>query len=164
MDIVGVMEEWARWTSQRNTKGFPASTVLGRILDGLPSTKCTLCDGYGVVKGAKFGLSGRLQCPRCHGNGKIKADHTPSKINPAFINSTDQTYRLPKIQFNFLAHKVDHVVQTGLTDKQKDVAYIEYFEPGSQYKKAKILNIRQNTYSELLTRTHKKVLMCLTAR
>ena len=158
------MEDWARWTSQRHTKGYPASTVLGRILDGLPSTKCTLCDGYGVVKGAKFGLSGRLQCPRCHGNGKIKANDTPSKINPAFINSTDQTYRLPKIQFNFLAHKVDLVVQTGLTNRQKDVAYIEYFEPGSQYKKARILGIAQQVYSKYLFRVHRKVTQSLTSR
>jgi hypothetical protein len=162
LDIVSVLEEWARWMAQRHFHGWPASTVLGRVLDGLPSTLCTLCLGKKWLQGAKFGLQGKIVCPRCSGQGSIKINDSEALINPAFISSTDSTYRIPKIQFNYLAHKVDLVVQTGLTRRQKQVTYLEYGEPGSQYRKAKILKISPPAYSLHLKKVHKKVYQSLT--
>lgn len=79
-----------------------------------------------------------------------------SKINPALINGTERFGKLPKVQLNFLAHKVDLVVQN-LPDLPKSVFYAEYTVPGSQTKKAKILNISQSLYSRTLKKNHQSV-------
>ena len=89
---------------------------------------------------------------------------TASKINPAMISGTEKHGHIPKVQFNFLAHKVDLVVQNTLTQKQKMVFYTEYGEPGTQYKKACMLNIAKSTYSELLSRAHWRIEKSLTTR
>ena len=165
MDIVSVMEEWARWMVQRNFHGWPAKTILGRCLDDMPTTKCTVCDGRGKIPGSEVGSSYQfIKCEVCKGLGKVPTASTATKINPAFIQSTDSTYRIPKVQFNHIAYKVDLVVQNTLTDRQKGVVYVEYQEPGSQYRKAKILGINQRTYSDHLIRAHTKVAQCLTTR
>ncbi len=86
-----------------------------------------------------------------------------TKINPALIAGTEKHARLPKIQFNYVAHKVDLVIQTGLTERQQEVVGLEYLEPGSQHKKAKILGIAQPVYFRHLGRVHSKVLKALNA-
>ncbi len=165
MDIVSVMEEWARWAAQRNFHGWPAKTVLGRCLDDMPTTKCTTCDGRGKIPGSEVGSSYQfIKCDVCKGLGKVPTASTATKINPAFIQSTDSTYRIPKVQFNHLAHKVDLVFRYSLTLKQQMVTALEYQEPGSQYRKAKLLGINQRTYSDHLIRAHTKVAQSLTTR
>ena len=152
------MEEWARWMTQRNFHGWPAKTILGRCLDDMPTTKCTTCDGRGRLPGHEVGSTHQfITCDVCKGKGKIPMTASISKINPALIAGTERFARIPKVQFNFIAHKVDLVVQNTLTSKQKDVVFVEYREPGSQYRKAKILNLQQSAYSRLLSRAHFKV-------
>lgn len=163
MDIVSVMEDWARWLSQRDFHGWPAKTILGRCLDDMPTTKCVVCDGRGRLQGHEVGSARQfLTCEVCKGKGKVPMASTATKINPALIQNTHIHGHIPKVQFNFLAHKVDLVVQTGLKPKFKDVVFIEYSSPGSQYKKAKVLNIPQQTYSDRLMRAHRKITRALT--
>ena len=165
MDIVGIMEEWARWMTQRNFHGWPTKTILGRCLDDMPTTKCTTCDGRGKLSGHEVGSTLQfIVCDVCKGKGKIPMTASASKINPAMIGGTERFARIPKVQFNFIAHKVDLVVQNSLTGRQKDVVYVEYREPGNQHKKAKILGINQRTYSDHLIRAHTRITKALTAR
>jgi len=165
MDIVSCCEEWARWLAQRNFHGWPSKTVLGRCLDDMPTTKCTTCNGKGRLQGHEVGSTHAfLTCDVCKGKGKVPMASTASKINPAMIASTEKHGYIPKVQFNFLAHKVDLVVQNTLTQKQKRVFYTEYGEPGTQYKKACMLNIARSTYSELLGRAHERIKKNLTIR
>ena len=165
MDIVAACEEWARWLSQRNFHGWPSKTILGRCLDDMPTTKCTTCDGRGRLQGHEVGSSRAfLVCEVCKGKGKVSMSVSVSKINPAMISGTGKHGHIPKVQFNFLAHRIDLVVQNTLTQKQKMVFYTEYEEPGTQYKKACMLNIAKSTYSELLSRAHWKIEKNLTIR
>ena len=158
LNVVSVMEEWARWMTQRNFHGWPAKTILGRCLEDMPSTRCTVCSGRGKIPGHEVGSSREfIKCDVCKGLGKVPMTASISKTNPALIAGTERFSRIPKVQFNFIAHKVDLVVQNSLTDRQKDVVYVEYREPGSQFKKAKILNLQQSAYSRLLNRAHSKV-------
>src|SRR3990167_2829539 len=159
------MEEWARWMHQRNFHGWPARTILGRCLDDMPTTTCTNCDGQGRVPGDLVGSAQMfVKCEICKGKGKVPMTASVSKINPALISGTERFDRIPKVQVNFLAHKVDLVVQNTLTEKQKIVVYTEYGRPGTQYKKARMLNIAKSTYSELLSRAHWKIEKNLTIR
>lgn len=72
------MERWAKWRAGARASeslGLPRVTIIGRVLDGMPSTKCTLCDGQGKVPGWKVHAHAHfVQCPQCGGAGKIKAD------------------------------------------------------------------------------------------
>ena len=165
LDIVSIMEEWARWMHQRNFHGWPARTILGWCLDDMPTTICTTCDGQGRVPGDLVGSAQMfVKCEICKGKGKVPMTASVSKINPALISGTERFDRIPKVQFNFLAHKVDLVVQNDLTTKQKNVVYMEYQEPGPKYRKARILNIASSTYCELLNRAHHKIEKNLTIR
>ena len=146
------MEEWARWMTQRDFHGWPAKTILGRCLDDMPSTLCPICRG-------KRKLDGYI-CDVCRGKGKIPMTASVSKINPAMIPGTERHARIPKIQFNFVAHTVDNVVQE-LPEPLKNVAYTEYREPGSQYKKARLVGIPQQTYSYRLQKVHRLVINSL---
>ena len=151
--------------AQRDFHGWPAKTILGRCLDDMPTTKCTTCDGRGRLQGHEVGSSHAfIVCEICKGKGRVSMAVTASKINPALIQGTERFTRIPKVQFNFLAHRVDLVVQNTLTNKQKMVVYTEYGEPGTKYKKACILGIAKSTYSELLNRAHTKIEKSLTIR
>src|SRR3990172_12610636 len=134
MDIVSVCEEWERWLSQRNFHGWPSKTVLGRCLDDMPTTKCTTCDGKGRLQGHEVGSTRAfLVCDVCKGKGKVPMASTASKINPAMIAGTEKHGHIPKVQFNFISHKVDLVVQNEHTEKQQKVVGLECFSLVSQY-------------------------------
>ena len=165
MDIVSCCEEWARWLAQRNFHGWPSKTVLGRCLDDMPTTKCTTCNGKGRLQGHEVGSTHAfLTCDVCKGKGKVPMASTASKINPAMIASTEKHGYIPKVQFNFLAHKVDLVVQNTLTDRQRGVIYLEYQEPGSQYRKAHLLGMKMPLYKLHLGQAHRLIQVCLNAR
>lgn len=75
------VEEWVRWRRpSSNGLGFPRTTLLGAVLDGMPSTNCHVCRGRGQAYGG--------DCPTCSGSGKIRSDPDVGKINPAFLRST----------------------------------------------------------------------------
>ena len=157
MDIVSCCEEWARWLAQRNFHGWPSKTVLGRCLDDMPTTKCTTCNGKGRLQGHEVGSTHAfLTCDVCKGKGKVLMASTASKINPAMIASTEKHGYIPKVQFNFLAHKIDLVIQE-LPDLPKSVIYAEYTIPGPQTKKARLLNISQSLYSRTLKKNHQTI-------
>ena len=77
--LTEAMERWARWRSVRagNGLGWPHITITGKFMAGMPSTKCTLCDGRERIPGWKVGAARQwIECPRCDGKGRIKADPT----------------------------------------------------------------------------------------
>lgn len=84
--ITEAMEKWARWRAARSGDGlgWPHITITGKILAGMPSTKCTLCDGRERIPGWKVGVAMQwIECPRCDGEGKIKADPGSSRAAEA---------------------------------------------------------------------------------
>lgn len=88
-EVYKTMESWAVWRHfAYNHKGGGGS-VLGRVLDGMPSTRCTNCQGACRVKAADYARTKHYTvCTLCGGKGKIKPESTSDKINPAFIHST----------------------------------------------------------------------------
>ena len=151
------MEEWARWALNRSSNGYPTITTLGRMLKDMPSAKCTTCDGSGRLNGKKWHVQGFIQCPQCEGIGRIKLQDSTDKINPAFIPITKHNCHIPRIQFNHLAYAVDLVVRNRLTPRQQQVVALEYQEPGTAWRKARLLNILPSVYSRHLQRAHNKV-------
>lgn len=96
------VEEWSRWRKAPKPGrelGFPPTTQLGKILDGMPSTDCPTCRRSGKAYGG--------DCPTCSGSGKIKADPDTGKINPAFLRSTRQGSFQPD---NPTCEKIDRLV------------------------------------------------------
>ena len=163
LDIVACCEEWARWLAQRNFYGWPSKTVLGRCLDDMPTTKCTTCDGRGRLQGHEIGSSRAfLVCEVCKGKGKVSMSVSAAKINPALISGTERFDRLPRIQMNRVAHRIDLVVQN-LSDLPKSVFYAEYTIPGPQTKKARLLNISQSKYSRTLKKNHQSIRLTFVA-
>lgn len=148
--IEDVLERWARWRVYRasNDLGYPKSTILGKILDGLPSTTCTLCHGRKQVPGHKVGAQARfIQCPQCAGQGRIKADPDRVRVNPAFIRSTVTPGCYGQ---DPQSEQVDRIVCAKLSAQQYDVIMEEYSKNGTQVTKAQWLRISQQRYSEIL--------------
>ena len=149
-DIRDKIERWARWrvSEHRYSMGY-GPTVIGRMLDGMPSTKCTVCDGAGKVAGHRVGAwSPHVECPNCAGNGKIKALSTKRKINPAFIPSTHREVDDP------MSEHIDRIVSgfRGKQDKYFWVIIHEYCTSGTQEQKARRLNISYVNYKKRLQR------------
>lgn len=150
-DIRNHMERWARWRIYRATGelGWPRKTLLGKILDGLPSTRCPVCQGRGKVP-VPVGRFGRelpwILCPQCHGDGKVKADPHGEKANPAFIKGTYD----PTFGDDPLCQKIDRIVCSKLTEYERSIVIGEYTSNGTQAHKAERLNISQSYYSKLL--------------
>lgn len=94
------VEEWVRWRRpSSNGLGFPRTTQLGAVLDGMPSTDCPTCRGRRRAYGG--------DCPTCSGSGKIKSDPDVGKINPAFLKSTRITGYQPD---NPVCERIDRLV------------------------------------------------------
>ena len=152
------MEEWARWAFLKPyNSGYPSITTLGKMLKDMPSAKCTLCDGSGKLSGRKWHIQGFITCPQCDEKGRIRVQDISLKINPAFIHTTRHYCHIPRIQFNHLAYQVDIVIRNRLTSRQQQIAAIEYQEPGTAWKKARLLNINPSVYSRHLQRIHHNV-------
>lgn len=77
-NIKELMERWARWSSSREGEGglgWPHTTITGRLLRDMPTTRCPTCDGHGRIPGSRAGsLLAFLTCPMCSGGGKVDAD------------------------------------------------------------------------------------------
>lgn len=150
INIREILEQWARWRRYRASGdlGYPRKTILGKILDGLPSTTCTLCHGAKRVAGNRVGADARwVTCPQCSGEGKIKADPDGVKVNPAFIRSTASPAGYdddPQSQH------VDWLVCVKLTEYQRSVLLIEYTHNGTQEMKATREGISHSYYSRTL--------------
>lgn len=147
--VRAVMEGWARWlcTSAGTNLGW-GPTVLGRMIAGLPSTKCTRCDGAGTLMTKNtHGHKKAIPCPRCDGAGKITGESTAHKINPAFIHATAPRYENPLYQ------RVDAILRE-LNYLQQLVAGEEYLGNGTQVMKARRIGTTQERYARLLAQVH----------
>lgn len=148
IDPVPYCERWARWRIVRWTGiGWPTITVLGKVLDGLPSTKCTTCQGRGYLTNADHAaVRGRLSCKTCNGEGKIKTDSSIDKVNPAFIAST----RHSGASDDPVSQHVDWVVCAMLSEDQRAVVMHEFVYSRNRNKALRHLRITHQYFNELL--------------
>lgn len=150
INIREALEQWARWRQYRASGelGFPRKTILGKILDGLPSTTCTLCHGGKRVAGSRVGADARwVTCPQCSGEGRIKADPDGVKVNPAFIRSTANPASYDE---DPQSQQVDWLVCMKLTEYQRSILLIEYTHSGTQEMKAMREGVSHSYYSRTL--------------
>lgn len=79
--IVEVLEDWARWRAGGARSRNNNTTVLARMMSGLPSTRCPECKGEGMVPRERPDGSRRyVICPECEGSCRIRLK--PTKSNP----------------------------------------------------------------------------------
>ena len=148
-----LMERWSAWRIQGFDVGigWPRRTTLGRAMDGMPSTQCTLCHGRKQVPGHRVGaLVPFVQCPQCRGEGKIKTDPSKIKANPAFIRSTSAGYEVD----DPISELIDRVVAMQLKEKEKKVINAEYSWIGRQTDKARRVGYGYGLYIKLLSGAH----------
>ncbi len=151
-----LMEQWAQWRVRGFDIGigWPRRTTLGRAMDGMPSTQCTLCHGRKQVAGWRVGaLVPFLQCPQCRGAGKIKTDPSHIKANPACIRSTSPGYEID----DPASELIDRVVAQQLKPKEKRVLVEEYNCSGRQRDKAERIGYSHGLYRKLLCDGHTKI-------
>ena len=130
-----LMERWAAWRLRGYDIGigWPRRTTLGRAIDGIPSTQCTLCHGRKQIPGHRVGaLVPFVQCPQCRGDGKVKMDPSKIKANPAFIRATSAGYEID----DPVSELIDKVVARDLKAKETKVITVEYSWIGRQRDKA----------------------------
>jgi len=150
--VRGFMQEWGAWRLDGGHRlGWPRRTMLGKAIDGMPSTRCTVCHGAGRVDGKRVGAYARwVTCPQCGGQGRVKLDPSMRKTNPAFIRST----RGPLIEDNRVCECIDRIVAgwrtSGLTLKYHFAIMYEYTRPGTQSDKARRMHISQGYYSKIV--------------
>lgn len=158
-DVVALCERWARWRHTRTTNGlgWPRVTLLGRFLDGMPSTKCIVCQGRGRVAGHRVGAQAPfVHCPLCFGQGRVKADPDTACVNPAFIRATysGSTH----CDEDESSARIDSLIAALSTqDRTRTLYFIlifEYTRLGTQAMKAERLGIGRSWYCEQLTRAH----------
>ena len=144
-----LMEQWAQWRIRGFDIGigWPRRTTLGRAMDGIPSTQCTLCHGRKQIPGHLVGaLVPFMPCPRCKAEGKVKMDPSKIKANPAFIRSTSPGYEVD----DPVSELIDRIVARDLKPKQKKVIITEYSFSGRQRDKAEHTCYSYSHYKKLL--------------
>lgn len=153
-NIRDLMEGWARWRIGKRSEGlgWPRKTLTGKLLDGMPSTKCTICNGKGYVTEKDIqSIQGRLDCPMCGGEGKIKADPRGVKVNPAFIRSTVPYFASYD---NPVFVRIDRIVSDfGREDEKRSLFFViwyEYVRYGTQQTKADRMQLSERRYVQLL--------------
>jgi hypothetical protein len=143
-DIRDKMNQWSRWRQARITNGlkFPAKTILGKMMDGMPGTICPLCRGHDD------------ECAVCEGSGRVKLDPGGAKVNPAFIGST---YRQPDDPQSQTIDRLVCELRAGKkTQKYFFVIWEEYCaRNGTQEIKASRIHISHEYYRTLLKEAHK---------
>lgn len=166
-DVVPLCQRWAEWRLTRNSDGlgWPRRTVLGRVLDGMPSTKCIACQGSGRVAGHRIGaVVAFVHCALCEGAGRVKADNDPACCNPAFIRSTAP---FASDREEVISERVDALVAgLGGADETRSLYFVLFFEytrSGTQRMKAQKLGISDRWYRDLLGRAHDHVRRGLTS-
>ncbi len=151
-DIYGLLELWARWRIDRANGecGWPPVNLLGRMLDGMPSTKCIACNGSGIRSVGRAGGG----CSVCGGSGKVNADPRGVKINPALIRSTVPGGSIPgfyHVETHRLFQRITWIVITMLTKDQYAVVMLEYIIQSRNRNDAiKELGITHQRYNRLL--------------
>lgn len=87
INVARYMERWARWRDNGCRSPVVSGearipSIIGKIMDGMKSTKCPACNGEGRMPGHKIGsdLPWIDPCPQCNGWGKVRGYiKTPSK-------------------------------------------------------------------------------------
>jgi len=123
--VYELMGEWGDWVRQPTTGGHGGgSSILGQALSGMPSTRCPRCAGNGRRPAADYKTTKHYEvCDLCAGKGKIKAESTVDKINPAFIRSTSPGYDKSDAKFDFIKAMFDE-----LPSLKKQVIIIEFLQ------------------------------------
>lgn len=125
--------------------GYPRS-VIGRMIDGMPSNRCVACSGIGRVPGAQQGAAMQYtKCAVCNGAGKVDLTPSTHSVNPAFIHSTSSYCGDPA------SERMDWAICQLTIPRAKQVLIIEYCERGTQAAKARELGITQGRYSQVLS-------------
>lgn len=171
--IVEKLEVWARWKrGEQSGDGVSAGygrTFLEKALSGMPTTRCTGCNGVGKVPGSRYNMPElvRVDCMMCGGRGRVVARSSEHKINPAFIHSTNPS---PVTPFDEEGQIMDEVINR-LSCLMQAVLYQEYLTRGNQKDKASRVDgkrggvgISQNYYSETLKKAHAAVAHALAER
>lgn len=70
--VTEMMNRWARW--RLSYKKAYGTTVLERLLNGMPGTNCPMCHG-------RKSLADHPVCPTCSGTGRIKAKPKMERIS-----------------------------------------------------------------------------------
>lgn len=150
------LERWARWRDGGpSVLGYPRS-VIGRMIDGLPSNKCIACDGVGRVPGTQQGAAMQYtSCAICGGAGKVDLKPSPHCVNPAFIHST-----VAYISDEY-CERIDYAICQLTTPKAVKVLIIEYGERGTQAAKAKSIGISTVWYEKILQAALKELSLAL---
>ena len=166
--IEEIMKDWALWLKGGKSEHGYGRTFLEKALSGMPTTKCTTCQGSGKVLGERYNLPklGQVTCLTCGGRGKIIATSSKTQINPAFIRATK--FGTPD---NPTAERIDVIVNSDLSQIQASVIHQEYLHPrgGNQEQKArrvfvgrtrkrKVKGIHRGYYSRVLNEAHSRIL------
>ena len=73
--IRALLEQWARYRIGHASDGigWPALSMTGKLMAGMPGTFCPNCGSTGLVR-VGFGDGPPTVCPTCRGDGRIKAE------------------------------------------------------------------------------------------
>lgn len=147
MTLDQMMHLWARWREDEMFYGWPPTTTLGKIVDGLPSLKCVRCNGKGSLP---LMDGGKEECPVCLGDGKVKASPGGVKAHPGLIRST-ATMGYGRFD-NDLMGRIDNIVNSihFLTDKQRNVVRHNYYLSKNRKEAVKKLKITYRDFGETL--------------
>ena len=89
----------------------------------------------------------KVQCPVCHGDRRVKIDHSPSKANPMLIHGSGSRYGWND---DPVSQKVDLIICTIMTDKQKCVVIQEFTKNGTLRDKIQRLRMTYSQYNGYL--------------
>jgi len=154
--IEDVMDRWARWAEYRisGELGYPRKTILGKLLDGMPGSKCPCCLGSKRIEVGKIGsVVQYATCPQCSGLGEVKTAGDANKVNPYFIRPTGGfTEREDPV-----SQRIDWLVCTFIEEKERSVVMAEYRQNGNRNMKIRKLRITHLSYNNILASAHDKL-------
>lgn len=154
--VVDWMNRWARIQCPRNKvfnqDGYQRSTLLGRIMDGMPMMRCTGCRGKGKVQRNKDNeAEGMMKCPTCNGTGQIKRSSTASKVDSIPFPKKDAGTET-------IVEQIDAIIARFKREPMYQRYYFvldqEYRRSGTQLQKAERMRISDRYYRKLLREAH----------
>lgn len=155
IDIVEILHTWARYRLDPSyNTGWPKQVTLGKLLDGMPGTDCPRCKD--AVTGASVGFIHiaaegialqKVQCPVCNGARRAKIDCSQNKANPVLISGSGSRYGWDN---DPVSQKVDMIICTKMTDRQKEVVVQEFTRNGTLRDKIRRLRMTYSQYNGFL--------------
>lgn len=152
IDIIEILHTWARYRLDPHyNTGWPRQVTLGKLLDGMPGTDCPRCKdavtgaSVGYIHIAAEGIARlKVTCPVCSGNRTVKIDTSPAKANPVLIRGNGSRYGWND---DPISQKVDLIICTLLTDRQKEVVIEEFTKGGTMRNKIQRLRMTYSQYN-----------------